>query len=254
MKEKWTREETIVAFYVYCHIPFRESRQSHPMIRKYASLIGRSPSALNMKVGNIGRLDPTLRAQGIVGLSHGAQMEEVVWKEFYGDRDGLVSKCYEVIRQFADRSNMPLADFDFDSLPEGKEQVATVKQRINQAFFRDVVLSAYGNCCCISRIAMRELVEACHIISWKDDALNRTNPENGLCMNPLFHKAYDKHLLSISPDYNIVISDRLLEATQEAEFRHYLMGLNGGNIMLPDKFMPRREFLDVHYQQFNAMR
>lgn len=30
-------------------------------------MLGRSPSALNMKVGNIGRLDPDLKEQGITG-------------------------------------------------------------------------------------------------------------------------------------------------------------------------------------------
>src|SRR3712207_8133576 len=136
MKEKWTREETIVAFYVYCHIPFKDSSKSHPMIVKYANLIGRSPSALNMKVGNIGRLDPTLKAQGIVGLRHGAQLEELVWNEFYGNMDGLVSECHELMRRFAERSNIPISDFTLDNLPEGKEQMAMVKQRVNQSFFR----------------------------------------------------------------------------------------------------------------------
>ncbi|MFT6203161.1 MAG: putative restriction endonuclease [Spirosomataceae bacterium] len=54
-KNNWTREETIVAFNVYCNIPFKDSRASHPEIIKYAHIIGRSPSALNMKVGNFGR-------------------------------------------------------------------------------------------------------------------------------------------------------------------------------------------------------
>ena len=52
------------------------------MIIEYARILGRSPSALNMKVGNIGRLDPDLKSQGIIGLVHGAKMEEEVWKEF----------------------------------------------------------------------------------------------------------------------------------------------------------------------------
>ena len=41
-------------------------------------MIGRSPSALNMKIGNIGRLDPELKKKNITGLTHGAKMEELV--------------------------------------------------------------------------------------------------------------------------------------------------------------------------------
>ncbi len=39
----WTREETIVAFNVYCKIPFIESSKSHPIIRAYAQILGRTP-------------------------------------------------------------------------------------------------------------------------------------------------------------------------------------------------------------------
>ena len=79
MKNNWTREETIIAFNVYCKNPFKDSSMNHPMIVKYAKIIGRTPSALNMKVGNLGRLDPKLKEKGIVGLSHGSKVEKMVW-------------------------------------------------------------------------------------------------------------------------------------------------------------------------------
>ena len=75
----WTREETIVAFNVYCKVPFKNSSKTNPTIIKYANIIGRSPSALNMKVGNFGRLDPELKKQGIVGLGNGSKLDEIVW-------------------------------------------------------------------------------------------------------------------------------------------------------------------------------
>ncbi|RRD02950.1 hypothetical protein [Prevotella sp. OH937_COT-195] len=85
----WTREETIIAFNVYCKIPFRNSSKTHPLIIKYANILGRSPSALCMKIGNIGRLDPDLKKQGITGLIHGANIEKEVWKEFYRNPEHL---------------------------------------------------------------------------------------------------------------------------------------------------------------------
>jgi hypothetical protein len=63
----WTREETIVAFYVYCIIPFASSSKTNPIIIDYANMIGRSPSALNMKIGNIGRLDSELKKRILHG-------------------------------------------------------------------------------------------------------------------------------------------------------------------------------------------
>lgn len=55
--KNWSREETIVAFNVYCKVPFNKSSKTNPIIIKYANILGRTPSALNMKIGNFGRLE-----------------------------------------------------------------------------------------------------------------------------------------------------------------------------------------------------
>ena len=88
----WTKEDTIVAFNVYCKTPFKASNKNNPTIIKYADILGRSSSALNMKVGNFGRLDPELKKQGIVGLAHGSKLEAEVWDEFNGNWDKFFSK------------------------------------------------------------------------------------------------------------------------------------------------------------------
>jgi len=95
--EKWTREETIIAFNLYCKIPFKDSSKTHPEVIKYARIIGRSPSALNMKIGNIGRLDPSLKRQGITGLTHGAKIEADVWQEFYDNPEALAYESERLI-------------------------------------------------------------------------------------------------------------------------------------------------------------
>ena len=66
----WTREQTIVAFNVYCKIPFKNSSSRHPEVIRYAKIIGRSPAALNMKIGGriLEGLDPQLKQKGITGL------------------------------------------------------------------------------------------------------------------------------------------------------------------------------------------
>lgn len=246
----WTREETIVAFYVYCKIPFKDSSKSNPVIMEYAQILNRTPSALNMKVGNIGRLDPDLRQKGITGLVHGAKMEEEVWKEFYNNPEHLALESEKIIAKLRGKTLEQVADFSIDDLPQGKEREIVIKQRINQSFFRMAVLSSYNNRCCISGIGNKELLEACHIVDWSIDMANRTNPKNGLCMNPFFHKAYDKLLMAISPDLKIIISDELLQNTEDSKFKNYLKSINGEKIAMPNKFFPEREFLQDHYEKF----
>ena len=251
MVKKWTREETIIAFNVYCKIPFKDSSKTHPTIVKYAKIIGRTPSALNMKVGNLGRLDPKLKEMGIVGLGHGAKMEEEIWSEFYENPDKLAYESEYLIAQFAKKNNIEeVTNIDVCDLPEGKECLDVIKQRVNQSFFRSAVICSYNFKCCISGMGNSELLEACHIVDWSEDENNRCNPENGLCLNPLFHKAYDKHLIGITPDYQVIISDEMIEKTEDESSKHYLIRLQNKKLFLPDRFYPKPDFLDFHYQKF----
>lgn len=248
--EPWTREQLIMALNVYCKIPFKDVKEWHPVIRKYAPLIGRSPVALKMKVGNFGRFDPVLKAKGIVGLSNGSKAEEPIWNEFWGNSEKL---AYESERLFAERAGKTIEDFtsiDTRAIPEGKEREVIVRQRVNQNFFRETVLTAYLNQCCITGISNTTLLEACHISGWADDANNRTNPKNGLCMNPLFHRAYDKYFIAVTPDCKIVISERMMNGTTDERFLSYLREIQGRNIIMPEKFSPDKELLAKHYERY----
>lgn len=247
---RWTREETIVAFNVYCKIPFKSCSKTHPMIIKYANILGRSPSALNMKVGNLGRLDPDLKKQGITGLIHGAKIEEDVWNEFNDNPDLLAYESEKIIAKLSNQSIEDSSGIQIDNLPQGIEKTVIIKQRVNQSFFRSAVMSAYNFKCCISGISTPQLVEACHIVNWSENSNNRTNPKNGLCMNPFFHKAYDKYLLAIMPNMSIIISDELFQGATEKSFFNYLKEINGRKMLLPDKFLPDRELLALHYNKF----
>jgi len=246
----WSKDETIVAFNVYCKIPFKSSSKTNPTVIKYAKILGRTPSALNMKIGNIGRLDPDLKDRGIVGLGHGAKLEEEVWHEFYGDPGRLAYESEKIIARLTDQSIEKSADIDVADLPQGTEREALVKQRVNQSFFRSAVISSYNYHCCVSGIGNPALLEACHIVDWSNGVTERTDPRNGLCLNPLFHKAYDKFLMAITPDLTIVVSEEMIDNTEEPVFKEYLCGINGRKIISPDKFQPKREFLEIHYEQF----
>ena len=137
-----------------------------------------------------------------------------------------------------------------DDLPEGKTREVVVRQRVNQRFFHDTVLSAYNQHCCITGISILTLLEACHISSWKEDVRNRTNPKNGLCMTPTFHRAYDKYLMAVTPDYEIVVSEQMIDGTKDEKVQHYLIGLQHKKILLPNKFAPDVDLLAMHHELF----
>ncbi|MBR9833271.1 HNH endonuclease [bacterium] len=241
MRNNWTREETIVAFNVYCKIPFKNSSKNHPEVIKYANLLGRTPSALNMKIGNLGRLDPELKKRGITGLVNGSKLEEDIWDEFNGNWDEL---AFESERIIANLQGQELDEFYIKEYPKGKEIERSIRVRVNQSFFRNSVLSAYNNECCITGINIPQLLVASHIIPWKNN-IERTNPKNGLCLNPFHDKAFDRGFFTINEDYRITVSNKILHS-KNFGISDYLIKTHNRHILLPDKFFPSQEFLEFH--------
>lgn len=245
-RRNWTREETIVAFYVYCTIPFAQSSKSNPTIIKYANILGRSPSALNMKVGNIGRLDPDLKRQDISGLTHGSKMEEIVWEEFNENREKLVFEAEEIIADLLD-SNMEdkfLAGEEVDYT--GKEKERLIKTRVNQNFFRSIVLAAYDSRCAITGMSLSEFLIASHIKPWAKDKNNRLNPHNGICLNVLHDRAFDRGYITIDKNYKVVVSKVLKEHYSNNFVEEAFGKFAGKQILVPGKFKPSLEFLEYH--------
>lgn len=240
---KWTREEEIIVLGLYCKIPFKASSKSHPDVIRIASLIGRSPSAVNMKIGNFGSFDDRLKAQGIVGLSNVSKLDKEVFDEFNGKWDELSYESEKLIAQY---SGHQMQD-DYAEFPEGSEVETIVKQRINQQFFRQAVLASYNGTCCITGLSNKELLMASHIKPWKDSSCSeKTDPTNGLCLNALHDKAFDRGFITISNKYTIIVSDDIRDACNGNAVEKYFKSLRGQKINLPEKFLPKKEYIQYH--------
>lgn len=248
-KNNWTREETIIAFNVYCKVPFKSSSKTNPTIIKYANIIGRSPSALNMKVGNFGRLDPELKKQGIVGLGNGSKLDEIIWNEFNGNWEKLAFESEMLIAKFQNKSIEEVEDFDVENFPKGEERETTIKARVNQSFFRSTILSSYNLKCCITGLSIPDFLVASHIKPWSKDKENRTNPHNGLCLNSIHDKAFDKGFITITPDYKVLISNCFNDYSNEQAVNDFFRKHQNQPIILPDRFLPSKEFLNFHYNE-----
>lgn len=250
---EWSREQEIVALYMYCLIPFNKVSGNNPHIAKMANIIGRpNANSLKAKIGNFGKYDTNLAA---VGLGHSSHLDEEIWNEYNGRWQDLEVDALRLIEKFQHANHEEQTEIPF--IPIGKEREVVIKQRINQSLFRNMVLSAYNNTCCITGLARPELIEACHIIDWADDEKNRINPCNGLAMNVLFHRAFDKLYLGISTDLRVIISDKLydgLRGKDKDKTYEIFNPYNGKNIMLPKKFKPNIEFIEKQYTKFTNAR
>lgn len=245
-KSNWTREQTIVAFNVYCKIPFKSSSSRNPDVIKYAKIIGRSPAALNMKIGNFGRLDPQLKKRGISGLSHGGKLEKEIWDEFQNDWESLAYESEVIIAKLQNKKIENTVDVNLDNFPTGIERERVVKSRVNQNFFRSAVLAAYNCKCCITGLPLPELLIASHIVPWHKSKKDRLSPENGLCLNALHDKAFDVGLITVSTDYKVVVSSCFEDFYPNKSVNDYFLKFHNKAITKPDKFPPQKEFLEYH--------
>lgn len=243
----WTREEEIIVFNLYCKIPFKKSSKNHPDVIRIANIIGRSPSAVNMKVGNFGRLDPNLKDKNISGLTNGSKLDEEIWDEFNNHWDQLAYESERLIESYFHSDSPNEEENDTPVIPHGEEKIATTKQRVNQGFFRKTVLSSYNDSCCITGISNPELLIASHIKPWKDSTADeKTNPTNGLCLNGLHDKAFDRGFITIDDHYKIRISNDISDIVEGQAVAMFFKSYDKKKILLPDKFLPNKEFLCYH--------
>lgn len=142
-------------------------------------------------------------------------------------------------------------DLDFSSI-EGKEVLRETKNRVNQAFFRRLVLSDYKTTCCVTGLNIPQVLRASHIVAWVDDETNRMNPANGLCLSATYDAAFDRHLLSFDEDYRMIFSSELKAYTNNESFKKHFAVHEGKSIARPERFSPDQKFLAIHREKMPA--
>lgn len=243
----WTREEHILAFKLYNEIPFGQIDEDTPAIQALAKIIGRSAGAVSYKLANIARLDPVLQARGIKGMPHGAKGEEAVWAEFADHPEELALESERLLAKRLGKTVEEVAEIKTDDLPRaGIERDAVVRIRVNQSFFRRRILSAFDFRCCVTGLAERTLLTASHIVPWSADEKHRLNPRNGLCLNALHDRAFDRHLMWIDEGFLVRFAPRLNKVSAGAETVEWLTRFEGRPLLLPKKFSPDPAFLKWH--------
>ncbi len=246
MSEKWSRDQAIIVFNLYCQIPFQKASSTNPLIVKTAKLIGRSPNSVKMKIGNYGSLDPELQKRGIVGLTNISKLDKEIWDEFNNNWESLAYKSEVLKAKFANQNIEDIIPENEESFPLGKDKKSLIKTRVNQQFFRKTVLSANNNSCCITGIQIPELLVASHIIPWKDKNETRLDPRNGLCLNSFHDKAFDRGFISISNNFEIIVSESITQKYSQTTTLDWFKLFDKKRMIMPDKFVPLQEYLEYH--------
>lgn len=234
ISDSWSREELISAYNLYCKIPIGEISSKNINIIQFADLLNRTSKEIAKRFKNFAKLDTN-----IYTLEDIKEEDKSVWKFFNNDWEKSV---YESENKIIDFENKLKNIIEF---PKGKERDSIVKSRINQNFFRSAVLTSYQNKCCITGLPFVELLNASHIIPWSVDDNNRLNPRNGLCLNVLHDRAFDRGLITIRTDYTIDISSRINKILDKS-VKDYFLCFKNQKIILPQRFAPEKSFLEFH--------
>jgi putative restriction endonuclease len=84
------------------------------------------------------------------------------------------------------------------------------------------------------------------IVPWPVNEKESLNLENGICLSPLYDKAFDKGLIGINENYEILLSSNLKKKYKYDFYEKYFSHLQNEKISLPQKYSPKKEFLKYH--------
>ena len=237
-RKPWTREELILAINLYCKTTFGKIHIRNPQIIELAKHLERTPGSVSYKLANFASIDPSLDRKGASNVS---KLDKEVWGEFFDDWEKMAFESEQKSLEVHAKS----VDIEEElEIPEGTIKESIVKTRINQSFFRKMILSSYDSRCCITGLPIKELLVASHIIPWAQNSSHRLNPQNGLCLNTLHHKAFDEGFIAIDTSYKVLVSSELKKLSSNTV--RMITDYQGAQMIMPRRFIPRQEFLNYH--------
>ena len=244
----WTRDELLLTFNLYCRLPFGKLHKGNSEIISLSQKIGRTPSAVAMKLVNFASFDPIQQARQIRGLGNTSRADRQIWDEFNANPEKLAFESQQAFTQLSgDFPPAPEAEIEIQMPSGATEATRLVRTRLVQSFFRNAVLSSYDFKCAICVIDLPELMTASHIIPWSKNVERRADPRNGLCLCALHDRAFDRGLLSIDDSFRVLLASRTrLHSSNNKMATTAFTAVEGKMIYLPKRFAPDVEALSYH--------
>ncbi|MEI7910076.1 MAG: HNH endonuclease [Verrucomicrobiota bacterium] len=256
---RWSRDQLLIVLNLYHKLHFGQFDQRQPVIVDLAQRIGRTPSAVAMKLSNLASLDPALKLRGIAGLDGASNLDRAMWEEYHANSTELVLLGQErfdalfVADEHETVEVIPGKGISTRRRPPAGETETTIltKQRRGQDYFRDIVLNNYDNRCGITGLPVRELLIASHILPWRDHEAERLNVRNGICLNRLHDAAFDQGLICFDDELRMILSSLLKLLLPQKSVACHFEAYEKVTLSLPeDGVCPEQSFLAAHRKWF----
>ncbi|MFL6227530.1 MAG: HNH endonuclease [Pyrinomonadaceae bacterium] len=226
-------------------MPFGKLHQRNPEIIELSRLIGRTPSAVAMKACNFASLDPVQKARNISALGNVSRADRELWAVFERHSESIADEAEIAYESLIYRQTKPKEEKLV--VPQGPTEVErVVRTRRVQGFFRATVLASYEFRCALSEIALSELLNASHIIPWNADEERRADPRNGIALNALYDRAFDRGLITFDESLRMVISSRLKKREPPQAQRNAFLEVEGKRLRNPYRFSPDPTAIAYH--------
>jgi len=247
--DRWSREEMILVLNLYFKIPFMKFRTSTPEVKELAKIMGRTDNTVAIRLSNFASCDPNLTSRGIKGMNDHVKQCQPYWDEFAANREELIFESEKILAEYQDTTIEKKFEKELRDIPKelkGETRIVEVKARVNQHFFRDMVLTNYDGRCALTGIDLKELLVASHIIPWADNEQERLNPANGICLSSLYDKAFDCGLISFHDNGQVIFSDRLESNVGKEYFVKHFQIIKDSKLAIPQKYALNPAFLEWH--------
>jgi hypothetical protein len=252
----WTWDELILAFNLYCAIPFGQYHRGNPKVIGLAKLIGRTPGAVAMKLSNFASFDPMHEARNVGGLSHAGKVDRDVWEAFHGNWEELAYQSEQVMERSvsaeeresgkAEDGQIPKWPEELEISAERTEKASITRTRLVQSFFRKTVLTSYENRCAICSLTIPALLVAGHIIPWSADVMRRADPTNGLCLCAFHDRAFDRGYIGLDENLRVLVSPEAEVEVEPAMHKVAISDIKGKQIYVPGRFGPDSVAVEYH--------
>ncbi|MFT3810978.1 MAG: HNH endonuclease signature motif containing protein [Micropepsaceae bacterium] len=239
--DAWTRDQIIDAIKLYCVTPFGRLHSGNQEIIALAKRLGRTPSALALKLVNFAALD-TSRPQK--GMSNYSKLDAAVWAEVFGNPDAYLPSA-DAHSPFVVAADGDVEDFI--RRPEGRDVPVQSTARSGQQFFRSMIMTSYGSQCAMTDIDTPDLLVASHILPWAEEKAERTNPRNGLLLNRLHDRAFEGGHIVLDDELRVIFSPTMSRVTRDK-----LERTARSHLRLPERFAPDPAFLKRHRDYWSA--
>lgn len=235
-----SEQEVQAALALYLVTDFGRFHTRNPDVIAHAGRIGRTPGSVALKLANLAALDDSLPQKGMANAS---ATDRRVWQAFQHAPDAVVAACAQQVSPAPPGMAEAAAAFD----RRGGVRQVVASQRVGQDLFRRMVLTGYGVRCALTGVDDTRLLNASHIVGWADHPEHRMRPTNGICLNALHDRAFDRRLITFDESWRMVIAQKL----PVAAWVQLQRGV-AGPLQMPSRFLPDAALMAQHRARFEA--